>query len=208
MKMQSKNIKLFLMLIVTFASVSPLYADIYVYIDKAGVRHFTNAPTSSEYKVYLKSRPSYFDSDFSYSPPSSSYSYWSNEYDHLINQASQLYDIPFPLVKAMIKVESNFNPFAISPRGAAGILQLMPQTAKRFGVKNVFDATQNIDGGARYLRWLLDRFNGRVELALAGYNAGEGAVDRHHGIPPFAETKWYVIKVLDHVGRTAPKPQR
>ena len=112
------------------------------------------------------------------------------------------------LLAAIAKVESNFNPFAISPRGAAGILQLMPQTAKRFGVKNVFDATQNIDGGARYLRWLLDRFKGRVDLALAGYNAGEGAVDRHHGVPPFAETEWYLIKVLDHVGRTSPSPQR
>ena len=112
------------------------------------------------------------------------------------------------LLAAVAKVESNFNPYAISPRGAAGVLQLMPHTAKRFGVNNVFDATQNIDGGARYLRWLLDRFKGRVELALAGYNAGEGAVDRHRGVPPFAETEWYVIKVLDHVGRTSPSPQR
>jgi soluble lytic murein transglycosylase-like protein len=112
------------------------------------------------------------------------------------------------LLAAVAKVESNFNPYAISPRGAAGILQLMPQTAKRFGVKNVFDAPQNIDGGARYLRWLLDHFDGRVDLALAGYNAGEGAVDRHHGVPPFAETEWYVIKVLDHLGRTTAPPQR
>jgi soluble lytic murein transglycosylase-like protein len=78
----------------------------------------------------------------------------------------------------------------------------MPATVKRFGVKNVFDVEQNVDAGARYLRWLLDRFEGRVELALAGYNAGEGAVDRHRGIPPYAETEWYVLKVLDRAGRT------
>ena len=112
------------------------------------------------------------------------------------------------LLAAVAKVESNFNPYAVSPRGACGILQLMPQTAKRFGVKNVFIAEQNIDAGARYLRWLLDHFGGRVDLALAGYNAGEGAVDRHHGVPPFAETEWYVIKVLDHVTRTGQSAPR
>lgn len=112
------------------------------------------------------------------------------------------------LLAAVAKVESNFNPYAVSPKGACGILQLMPQTAKRFGVKNVFDVTQNINAGAQYLRWLLDRFEGRVDLALAGYNAGEGAVDRHRGIPPFAETEWYVIKVLDRATRTAQSPSR
>jgi len=112
------------------------------------------------------------------------------------------------LLAAVAKIESNFNPYAVSPRGACGILQLMPGTVKRFGVKNVFDATQNIEGGARYLRWLLDRFDGRVDLALAGYNAGEGAVDRHHGVPPFAETEWYVLKVLDRAARTGQSPSR
>lgn len=132
----------------------------------------------------------------------------AGRYADTIAEAADRNALDRALLAAVAKVESNFNTFAISPRGAAGILQLMPQTAKRFGVKNVFDSTQNIDGGARYLRWLLDRFDGRVDLALAGYNAGEGAVDRHHGIPPYTETEWYVIKVLDHVGRTSPPVQR
>lgn len=112
------------------------------------------------------------------------------------------------LLAAVAKVESNFNPYAVSPKGACGILQLMPQTAKRFGVKNVFDASQNIEAGAQYLRWLLNRFEGKVELALAGYNAGEGAVERHRGIPPYAETEWYVIKVLDRVTKTGQSASR
>ena len=126
----------------------------------------------------------------------------AGRYADVIAEAADHNALDRALLAAVAKVESNFNPYAVSPRGACGILQLMPKTAKRFGVNNVFDAAQNIDGGARYLRWLLDHFNGRVDLALAGYNAGEGAVDRHHGVPPFAETEWYVLKVLDHAGRT------
>jgi soluble lytic murein transglycosylase-like protein len=126
----------------------------------------------------------------------------------LIAEAADRNTLDRALLAAVAKVESNFNPYAVSPRGACGILQLMPGTVKRFGVKNVFDAAQNIDAGARYLRFLLDRFGGRVDLALAGYNAGEGAVDRHHGIPPYAETEWYVLKVLDHRSHTDQPPSR
>jgi len=132
----------------------------------------------------------------------------AGRYADAIAAAADRNAIERALLAAVAKVESGFNPYAVSPRGACGILQLMPGTAKRFGVKNVFDVTQNIEGGARYLRWLLDRFDGRVDLALAGYNAGEGAVDRHRGLPPYAETEWYVIKVLDHAAKTRQSPSR
>ena len=99
------------------------------------------------------------------------------------------------LVKAVMLTESANRRWAISPKGAMGLMQLMPATARRFGVANAYDPGQNVAGGARYLRWLLDRFGGNVTLALAGYNAGEGAVDRHGGIPPYRETQNYVRTV-------------
>jgi soluble lytic murein transglycosylase-like protein len=132
----------------------------------------------------------------------------AGKFADIIAAAADRHALDRGLLAAVAKVESNFNPFAISPRGACGILQLMPATARRFGVKSVFEAEQNIEGGAAYLRWLLDRFDGRVDLALAGYNAGEGAVDRHRGVPPYNETKFYVLKVLDHAGKTAQSAPR
>jgi soluble lytic murein transglycosylase-like protein len=120
----------------------------------------------------------------------------------LLAAAADRHGLDRALLAAVAKVESNFDPYAVSPRGACGLLQLMPATARRFEVKNVFDPEQNVEGGARYLRWLLDRFGGRMDLALAGYNAGEGAVDRYHGIPPYRETTGYVLRVLDHAGAT------
>ena len=122
----------------------------------------------------------------------------AGRYADAIAESADRHGIERSLLAAVAKVESNFDPFALSPKGACGMLQLIPATARRFGVRNVFDVEQNIEGGARYLRWLLDRFSGDVELALAGYNAGEGAVDRHGGIPPYRETQRYVGKVLDH----------
>lgn len=116
-------------------------------------------------------------------------------YSPLIQEAAGRHNISADLVKAMIRVESNFNPDAVSSKGCKGLMQLHEDTAKRFGVKNVFDPTQNLEGGVKYLRFLLDYFKNDLSLALAGYNAGENAVTRYKGIPPFPETRDYVKKV-------------
>ncbi len=125
----------------------------------------------------------------------------AGEYADYIHVAAKRHDLDPALLTAVMEVESAFNPKAVSPKGARGLLQLMPATARRFGVEDSFDPQQNVDGGARYLSWLLDRFEGRTELALAGYNAGEGAVDKHDGIPPYPETRQYVTLVLRGAGR-------
>lgn len=120
--------------------------------------------------------------------------------DAIVRKLAPKIGIDPHLVFAVIKVESNFQTKAVSPKNAQGLMQLIPGTAKRFGVRDPFDPSQNIRGGMTYLRWLLDEFNGSIDLALAGYNAGEKAVERHRGIPPYRETQDYVRKVMGHYG--------
>lgn len=116
-------------------------------------------------------------------------------YAALIEEAAGRHQVSPDLVKAMVRVESNFNPEAVSSKGCKGLMQLLPDTAKRFGVKDIFDPTQNLEGGVKYMRFLLDHFKNDLSLALAGYNAGENAVTRYKGIPPYRETQDYVKKV-------------
>lgn len=124
-----------------------------------------------------------------------SYSKNKNAYDDLIASAAGRYGLDHGLIKAMMHTESGFNPQARSPVGAQGLMQLMPATARRFLVSNAWDPAQNIEGGAKYLSWLLKRYN-NTEKAVAAYNAGEGNVDKYRGIPPFRETQDYVKRVM------------
>ena len=117
--------------------------------------------------------------------------------EKLVKEAAERHHVDPALVRAVIQTESNWNSGAVSRRGAGGLMQLIPTTAQRFGVNDLFNPQQNIDGGVRYLKTLLERYNGNLDLALAAYNAGEGAVDRAHGIPAFRETRNYVQRVQD-----------
>jgi len=172
------------------AIATPLYADIYVYADNQGVLHFTNVPTSSKssnYKVYIKETPN--------RPLESNI---TDLYDHVISEASNKHGVPFPLLKALIKTESDFNPMAISSAGARGLMQLMPENIKTLNIKNPFDPRENIMGGTRFLKQLIDRFKGKLPLALAAYNAGPGVVEKYQRVPPFQETENFVEQVMKY----------
>jgi hypothetical protein len=185
-------------------------ADIYQYVDGAGVMHFTNLHNDARYHVYLKGDRAHGNGFAGGTgvavPPSDRDAARFVRYDEWIRQAATLYQIPEQLVRAVIKVESDYDPRAVSTSGARGLMQLMPDTAMRLEVRDIDDPRENIFGGTRFLRILANDFNGDLELTVAAYNAGGAAVRTYGGIPPFDETRGYVTKVTHyyHRYRTIP----
>jgi soluble lytic murein transglycosylase-like protein len=164
----------------------PVSADVYVFKNRDGVLTFTNVPNHGGYRRVLR------DAILSTSKTFSS----SDTYEDLIRSASDRHSIDADLIRAVIKNESDFNSTARSNKGAMGLMQLMPDTARLHNVIDAYNPIDNIEGGVRHLKMLLERFRGDLELSLAAYNAGIKAVEKFGGIPPFAETKEYVRRVL------------
>lgn len=198
--------------VVSIVALAPASAraDIYSWTDKDGVVHFTNRPGpggAQQGKLYLRGSGATTTPTVAFAPRERDPERFTR-YDAIIHEAAALYQIPEPLVRAVIKVESDYDPRAVSVSGARGLMQLMPFTATRMQVQDIHDPRQNILGGVRYLRALANMFNGDLSLTIAAYNAGEEAVMRHGGIPPYAQTRDYVVKVTHYYRRyrTIPDP--
>ncbi len=194
-----KNNKLIsLQLLAAILLLTPMEsrADIYKYEDADGVVHFTDAPTDRRFRVFMRDiqkdrrlRTSFGLGKLARNP---------EEFEGIISSCSREFGVDKSLVKAVIHAESGYNPNAVSRKGATGLMQLMPSTAQGLKVADSFNPEDNIRGGVRYLRFLLDTFKGDVSLALAAYNAGLTKVAKYGGIPPYEETRNYVSKVLGY----------
>jgi soluble lytic murein transglycosylase-like protein len=171
-------------------------ADIYSFVDDAGVTHFSNVPTDGRYRLVLAAPPE----PASAPAAASGDTHWlqrSRAFDPYIESAAREAQVQPQLVRAIIVVESGFNPKAVSKKGAVGLMQVLPKTARRYGVSDAMDPKQNIIAGTRYLRDLIARYGNNLELVLAAYNAGADAVERYgKTIPPYSETRQYVPAVL------------
>jgi soluble lytic murein transglycosylase-like protein len=178
---------------VAFLLISPAMAgSLYRYVDESGRVVFSNVGADRTPK---KATPPRQSKSSTAAAPESAALAPEDLYGPLIEDAAKRHGVDSALVKAIIKVESNFDPAAVSYKGCKGLMQLHPETATRFGVTDIFDPTQNIEGGTKFLRFLLDYFKNDVTLAVAAYNAGENAVARFRGVPPYRETRDYVRKI-------------
>lgn len=171
-------------------------ADIYRYVDEDDIVHFTDAPTDKRFKVFLRDlkKDKQLRTKLKYAA-----SVNPAEFDQLIKTCSDKYGVSSSLIKAVIHAESGYNPNAVSSKGASGLMQLMPATAKSLKVADRFNPKDNVEGGVKYLRFLLDTFNGDISLAVAAYNAGLNRVAKYGGIPPYNETRTYVNRVLSYM---------
>lgn len=181
-------------IVILLSLFSPLsHADIYKFVDNEGIMHFTNIPNGKDYKKIMSM------------PEQSS----ANSYDQIIQMKSIKYDIEPSIIKALISAESDWDVTAVSGKGAMGLMQLMPSTAEDMQIQNPFDPEQNIEAGTKYLRLLLNRFSGDLELAVAAYNAGPATVEKSGGIPSFPETRKFVKNVIsNHNNESDSRPSR
>ena len=184
--------QVFLMMLIVISA----QADIYRYEDDEGIVHFTDAPTDRRFKIFMRDLKK--DKQLRTKLQFAS-SVNPAEYDQIISSCASKYGVSPSLIKAVIHAESGYNPNAVSRRGASGLMQLMPGTARSLKVSNNFDPKDNVEGGVKYLRFLLDTFRGDVSLAVAAYNAGLNKVARYGGIPPYNETRTYVNRVLSYM---------
>lgn len=189
---------------VLIVAARPAAADVYVFVDADGVTHVSDLATDARYTLAIKEPRRRAQS----APAATAPRVVPPALAAWVSTAAQEHALDPALLHAVISVESGFNPRAQSPKGAQGLMQLMPETARRLGVQDAWDPQQNIQGGARYLRGLLDQFDGNLELALAAYNAGENAVLRYgRQIPPYRETLAYVPRVLAEYASFGKRPR-
>jgi soluble lytic murein transglycosylase-like protein len=187
-------------------AAAPASADVYGFVDEHGVAHFSDVALDARYQLFMKDKPRPEQTASPetvpvtvHTPPASQS---RKHYVDMIARVAHEQKVDAALLHAVVMVESAYNPRAVSPKGATGLMQLMPDTGKRYGVTNLLDPLQNLRGGARYLRDLLTMFNNNLGLVLAAYNAGEGAVIRFgNAIPPYRETREYVPRVMQHYQR-------
>ena len=173
----------------------PARADIYMYRDTRGVLHFSNAPAEPQYQYYMPDITGWKKGRYGFRGGETG-GIRRQAYDAIIRDAARRHQVDVALVKAVIRAESDFVPQAVSPKGALGLMQLMPATARMHNVWRVLEPRENVEGGVTHLRYLLDRYGGNLRLALAAYNAGEKAVERHGGVPPYPETWEYLARVM------------
>ena len=194
------------LLVALLGPLAEARADIYSYIDAEGVVHFTNQPRPGKrWRRVMRTGPGKAaaprGSNVDKIPPSDRSPERYSRYDHHISEAAALYHIPVPFVRAVIKVESDYDPRVVSRAGALGLMQLMPQVARGMGVTDVFAPRQNVFGGTRFLRVLAYEWAGDLVLTIAAYHAGSGAVKKYGGIPPYSTTQKYVRWVLSEYYR-------
>ncbi|BAV33099.1 lytic transglycosylase [Sulfuricaulis limicola] len=181
-------------------------AEVYVYEMPDGSRMITDHPINAKHTRVVRVTPDVKGAgELAARKNSPVFRESSSTYDRLIRRYADENGVDFALVKAVMHAESAFNPYAVSNKGARGLMQMMPETARRYGVRDIYNPVENIRAGVQHLKFLSDMFNNKLYLVIAAYNAGENAVKEHQGIPPYAETQMYVRKVLQYQRQYSPR---